>query len=144
VRSGLAQSIFASTIARTGAITYGTAAKIRRTASTSARGISATTGSTGSSRPGTGTTVTRPTFYYNPGLFWDPNPAHAKATVHAGPNSPIGVVWIDLTKEHYGLHGTPEPGRIGYPESHGCVRLTNWDAQRVAALVQPGTRVVFR
>jgi lipoprotein-anchoring transpeptidase ErfK/SrfK len=85
-----------------------------------------------------------PTFYYNPALFWDANPAHAKATVHAGPNSPIGVVWIDITKEHYGLHGTPEPGRIGYAESHGCVRLTNWDAQRVAALVQRGTRVVFR
>jgi lipoprotein-anchoring transpeptidase ErfK/SrfK len=85
-----------------------------------------------------------PTFYYNPALFWDANPAHAKATINAGPNSPIGVVWIDITKEHYGLHGTPEPGRIGYAESHGCVRLTNWDAQRVAALVQPGTRVVFR
>jgi hypothetical protein len=49
-----------------------------------------------------------------------------------------------ISKEHYGLHGTPEPGRIGYAQSHGCVRLTNWDAQRVAALVQPGTRVVFR
>lgn len=53
-------------------------------------------------------------------------------------------MWIDITKEHYGLHGTPEPGRIGYAQSHGCVRLTNWDAQRVAALVQPGTRVVFQ
>jgi lipoprotein-anchoring transpeptidase ErfK/SrfK len=85
-----------------------------------------------------------PTFYYNPALFWDANPAHAKATIPAGPNSPVGVVWIDITKEHYGLHGTPEPGRVGYAESHGCVRLTNWDARRVAALVQPGTRVIFR
>ena len=85
-----------------------------------------------------------PTFYYNPALFWDGNPAHAKAKIAAGPNNPVGVVWIDITKEHYGLHGTPEPGRIGYAQSHGCVRLTNWDAQRVAALVQPGTRVVFR
>ena len=85
-----------------------------------------------------------PTFHYNPALFWDGNPAHAKAKIAAGPNNPVGVVWIDITKEHYGLHGTPEPGRIGYAQSHGCVRLTNWDAQRVAALVQPGTRVVFR
>ena len=85
-----------------------------------------------------------PTFYYNPALFWDGNPAHAKATIPAGPNNPVGVMWIDISKEHYGLHGTPEPGRIGYAQSHGCVRLTNWDAQRVAALVQPGTRVIFR
>jgi len=85
-----------------------------------------------------------PTFYYNPALFWDGNPAHAEAKIAAGPNNPVGVVWIDISKEHYGLHGTPEPGRIGYAQSHGCVRLTNWDAQRVAALVQPGTRVIFR
>lgn len=85
-----------------------------------------------------------PTFYYNPALFWDGNPTHAKATIPAGPNNPVGVMWIDISKEHYGLHGTPEPGRIGYAQSHGCVRLTNWDAQRVASLVQPGTRVIFR
>jgi len=85
-----------------------------------------------------------PIFYYNPALFWDADPAHAKAKIAAGPNNPVGVVWIDISKEHYGLHGTPEPGRIGYAESNGCVRLTNWDAQRVAALVQPGTRVIFR
>ena len=85
-----------------------------------------------------------PTFHYNPALFWDGNAAHAKATIAAGPNNPVGVMWIDITKEHYGLHGTPEPGRIGYAQSHGCVRLTNWDAQRVAALVQPGTRVLFQ
>jgi lipoprotein-anchoring transpeptidase ErfK/SrfK len=85
-----------------------------------------------------------PTFHYNPALFWDANPAQAKATIPAGPNNPVGVMWIAISKEHYGLHGTPEPGRIGYAQSHGCVRLTNWDAQRVAALVQPGTRVIFR
>ena len=85
-----------------------------------------------------------PTFYYNPALFWDGDPTHAKAKIPAGPNNPVGVVWIDITKEHYGLHGTPEPSRIGYAQSHGCVRLTNWDAQRVAALVEPGTRVIFQ
>ncbi|HXW06683.1 MAG TPA: L,D-transpeptidase [Vicinamibacterales bacterium] len=84
-----------------------------------------------------------PEFRYNPELFWDADPAHSKATLPPGPNSPVGVVWIDLSKEHYGLHGTPEPTRIGRSESHGCVRLTNWDAMRVAGLVRPGTRVVF-
>jgi lipoprotein-anchoring transpeptidase ErfK/SrfK len=90
------------------------------------------------------TTVLRnPTFNYNPDLFWDADPSHAKARIPPGPNGPVGVVWIDITKEHYGLHGTPEPGRIGYTTSHGCVRLTNWDALRVASLVQKGTPVVF-
>jgi lipoprotein-anchoring transpeptidase ErfK/SrfK len=84
-----------------------------------------------------------PTFKYNPDLFWDANPSHTKATIPAGPNGPVGLVWIDISKEHYGLHGSPEPSQIGRTESHGCVRLTNWDALRVAALVKPGTRVVF-
>jgi lipoprotein-anchoring transpeptidase ErfK/SrfK len=84
-----------------------------------------------------------PTFRYNPALFWDANPSHTKATIPPGPNGPVGLVWIDISKEHYGLHGSPEPSRIGRTESHGCVRLTNWDALRVAALVKPGTRVVF-
>jgi lipoprotein-anchoring transpeptidase ErfK/SrfK len=61
----------------------------------------------------------------------------------AGPNSPVGVVWIDLSKPHYGIHGTPEPSTIGRTESHGCIRLTNWDALKLAGLVKPGTQVVF-
>jgi lipoprotein-anchoring transpeptidase ErfK/SrfK len=85
-----------------------------------------------------------PPFNYNPDLFWDANPAHAKAKIAPGPNNPVGVVWIDLSKEHYGIHGTPEPSRIGYAQSHGCIRLTNWDAMRVAALVGPGTKVILR
>jgi len=85
-----------------------------------------------------------PTFNYNPKLFWDGDPTHAKAKIPAGPNNPVGVVWIDLSKEHYGIHGTPEPTRIGYTESHGCIRLTNWDAMRVAALVGPGTKVILK
>ncbi len=84
-----------------------------------------------------------PTFNYNPELFWDANPAHAKATLPAGPNNPVGLVWIDLSKEHYGIHGTPEPAAIGRTESHGCVRLTNWDAIKLAGMVKPGTRVIF-
>jgi lipoprotein-anchoring transpeptidase ErfK/SrfK len=84
-----------------------------------------------------------PTFNYNPDLFWDADPAHTKATLPAGPNGPVGVVWIDLSKDRYGLHGTPEPSQIGRAASHGCVRLTNWDAWRVASLVKPGTPVIF-
>jgi lipoprotein-anchoring transpeptidase ErfK/SrfK len=84
-----------------------------------------------------------PVFHYNPDLFWDADPSHAKAKVPAGPNSPVGVVWIDLSKPHYGIHGTPEPAQIGRTESHGCVRLTNWDAMSLAALVRPGTTVRF-
>jgi lipoprotein-anchoring transpeptidase ErfK/SrfK len=55
----------------------------------------------------------------------------------------VSVVWIEINKAHYGIHCTLEPGRIGYSESHGCVRLTNWDATRVADLVKDGTSVVF-
>jgi lipoprotein-anchoring transpeptidase ErfK/SrfK len=84
-----------------------------------------------------------PTFNYNPKLFWDANPADAKAKIPAGPNNPVGLVWIDLSKEHYGIHGSPEPTTIGKTESHGCVRLTNWDAVKLAGMVKPGTRVVF-
>jgi lipoprotein-anchoring transpeptidase ErfK/SrfK len=84
-----------------------------------------------------------PTYNYNPELFWDANPANAKATIAAGPNNPVGVVWIEINKAHYGIHGTPEPERIGYSESHGCVRLTNWDATKLAGLVTDGTQVVF-
>jgi len=87
--------------------------------------------------------VPNPTFNYNPELFWDADQSKAKAKIPAGPNNPVGTVWIDITKEHYGIHGTPEPGKIGYSSSHGCVRLTNWDAAKVAALVQKGTPVVF-
>ena len=85
-----------------------------------------------------------PPFHYNPKLFWDAKPDHTKATIKPGPNNPVGVVWIALNLEHYGLHGTPEPGTVGHTESHGCVRMTNWDAARVAALVKPGTAVQFR
>ncbi len=84
-----------------------------------------------------------PEFRYNPDLFWDADPAHTKALIPSGPNNPVGLVWIDISKEHYGLHGTPEPSTIGRTESHGCVRLTNWDALRLASLVKPGTQVVF-
>lgn len=84
-----------------------------------------------------------PTFNYNPDLFWDADPSHAKAKLPPGPNGPVGVVWIDLSKPHYGIHGTPEPASVGHTASHGCVRLTNWDASAVAALIGKGARVTF-
>ncbi|HVR07403.1 MAG TPA: L,D-transpeptidase [Thermoanaerobaculia bacterium] len=87
--------------------------------------------------------VRDPVFHYDPELFWNADPARAKATLPAGPNNPVGRVWIDLSKEHYGIHGTPSPSKIGTAFSHGCVRLTNWDALTVAGLVRKGTQVLF-
>jgi len=85
-----------------------------------------------------------PIFHYNPHLFWNADSKDTKATIPAGPNNPVGLVWIAISKKHYGLHGTPEPSMIGRTQSHGCVRLTNWDALRLAGLVKPGTRVLFK
>ena len=84
-----------------------------------------------------------PTFHYNPDLFWDASPEHSKAKIPPGPNNPVGVAWIDLSKPHYGIHGTPEPSQIGHVQSHGCVRMTNWDVRRVMEWARPGTLVVF-
>jgi lipoprotein-anchoring transpeptidase ErfK/SrfK len=84
-----------------------------------------------------------PVYYYNPKLFWDAEPGDKKAKVPPGPNNPVGVVWIDLSKEHYGIHGTPVPGHVGKTESHGCIRLTNWSAAEVAGAVSAGLEVVL-
>lgn len=85
-----------------------------------------------------------PTYQYNPKLFWDAAPGDTKAKIAAGPNNPVGVVWIDLSKEHYGIHGTPEPATIGKTQSHGCIRLTNWDAAIVAQAVGRGVAVTLQ
>jgi lipoprotein-anchoring transpeptidase ErfK/SrfK len=85
-----------------------------------------------------------PVFNYNPDLFWDADPTHAKAKIPAGPNNPVGVVWVDINKQHFGLHGTPEPSTIGRTESHGCIRLTNWDAAKLGRMVGPGTKVTIQ
>ena len=79
----------------------------------------------------------------HPDWFWDATPGDEKAKRPPGPNGPVGVVWIDLSKEHYGIHGTPNPETIGRAESHGCVRLTNWDAARLAQMVSGSTKVSF-
>jgi lipoprotein-anchoring transpeptidase ErfK/SrfK len=85
-----------------------------------------------------------PPFAYNPELFWDVPDTEEKQQLPPGPNGPVGVVWIDLTKEHYGIHGTGAPETIGRAQSHGCVRLTNWDAARLAQMVDTETKVVFQ
>jgi lipoprotein-anchoring transpeptidase ErfK/SrfK len=84
-----------------------------------------------------------PSFNYNPDLFWDAESSEKKAKIPAGPNNPVGVVWIDLSKPHYGIHGTPEPSTIGKSTSHGCIRLTNWDASELARVVTPGMPAVL-
>ena len=84
-----------------------------------------------------------PPFHFNPDLFWDAKAGDKKATLPPGPNGPVGVTWIDLSKEHYGIHGTPLPETIGRAESHGCVRLTNWDVARLAQMVSASTKVSF-
>lgn len=84
-----------------------------------------------------------PTFNYNPDLFWDAEVGEKATKLAAGPNGPVGTVWIDLSKPHYGIHGTPAPSRIGKGTSHGCIRLTNWDAYELAAMVTPGMSAVL-
>jgi lipoprotein-anchoring transpeptidase ErfK/SrfK len=85
-----------------------------------------------------------PPFNYNPDLFWDAKAKDVKTKIAPGPNNPVGRVWIDLSKEHYGIHGTPEPSTIGKTASHGCIRLSNWDALELADLVSPGTPTVLQ
>lgn len=82
-----------------------------------------------------------PFYHYNPKLFWDADPHGQRAVLKPGPNSPVGLVWIGLSKPHYGIHGTPRPNTIGHSASHGCVRLTNWDALELAQAVQKNTTV---
>ncbi len=84
-----------------------------------------------------------PWFFYNSKLFWDAE-EHARAKIPPGPNNPVGVVWIGLSKDHYGIHGTPEPSKIGHTASHGCIRLTNWDAAELASMVSPGTPAILK
>lgn len=84
-----------------------------------------------------------PDYTYDPKkLAWGPRAA-GKLTVKAGPNNPVGTVWIDLNAPSYGIHGSPDPDKIGKTGSHGCVRLTNWDAEALAAGVKPGVQVAF-
>jgi len=64
-----------------------------------------------------------------------------KLTLRPGPNNPVGTTWLSLSKNSYGIHGTPDPEKIGRTTSLGCFRLSNWNAQRLAKMVQVGTPV---
>lgn len=84
-----------------------------------------------------------PPYSYDPEVLGEEEASNQTHTLPPGPNSPVGVVWIDLSKEHYGIHGTPDPETIGRAQSSGCVRLTNWDAARLAEMVSQSTQVIF-
>jgi lipoprotein-anchoring transpeptidase ErfK/SrfK len=84
-----------------------------------------------------------PTYRYNPDYHFKGVHSDKPFTIKPGPNNPVGTVWINLSAEGYGIHGTPEPSKVSKAESHGCVRLTNWDAERVAESVAKGTAVAF-
>ena len=88
------------------------------------------------------TVAPRPTYTYDPSRLTF-GKVKTKLTIKAGPNNPVGATWIDLTKDTYGIHGTPDPKLVNKRASHGCVRLTNWDAAELGAAVQKGARVVF-
>lgn len=107
----------------------------------------ATIGSSDTPSP-TGThTVQRialnPGYTYNPKINFQQGANDKILQIPPGPNGPVGTVWIALSKPTYGIHGTPEPSKIGKTNSHGCIRLTNWDATELAKMVKPGTVVEF-
>lgn len=85
--------------------------------------------------------VKDPPFEYDPKLIWDAKPHYTKARIAPGPNNPVGVVWMGLSKPHYGIHGTPQPSKVGRMETHGCIHLTNWDALKLSAIASAGVPV---
>jgi lipoprotein-anchoring transpeptidase ErfK/SrfK len=84
-----------------------------------------------------------PTYRYNPAYHFKGVHSRKPFIIEPGPNNPVGTVWINLSADGYGIHGTPSPGKVSKAASHGCVRLTNWDAERVAARVSKGTPIAF-
>jgi len=84
-----------------------------------------------------------PWYNYDPEHFWNADPKQAKAVLPPGPKNPAGAAWIGLSKEHYGIHGTPDPAHVRHGESAGCIRLTNWDVNSLSHMVRRGTPVVL-
>ena len=84
-----------------------------------------------------------PDFTYDPEKNFKQGKNDTKLRIAPGPNNPVGSVFIALTKPTFGIHGTPEPEKIDKTGSHGCVRLTNWDAEQLAKAVKKGTPVAF-
>ncbi|MBB3963442.1 L,D-transpeptidase family protein [Rhizobium metallidurans] len=84
-----------------------------------------------------------PGYTYNPKINFQQGANDKVLNIPPGPNGPVGTIWIALSKPTYGIHGTPDPSKIGRTQSHGCVRLTNWDATELAKMVKPGVVVEF-
>jgi lipoprotein-anchoring transpeptidase ErfK/SrfK len=84
-----------------------------------------------------------PTYRYNPKYAFKGQKTNKPVEISPGPNNPVGLVWIALSAPSYGIHGTPDPDKVSKTESHGCIRLTNWDALALAKVVRKGTRVQF-
>jgi len=84
-----------------------------------------------------------PNYTYNPDYAFKGVKTKEKFEIKPGPNNPVGSTWIDLSIESYGIHGTPEPEKVGKAYSHGCVRLTNWDVEALSKMVEKGTPVDF-
>jgi lipoprotein-anchoring transpeptidase ErfK/SrfK len=87
--------------------------------------------------------VRDPVYIYDPRFRFADVDAQSRLKIGPGPNNPVGSVWMNLNQRSYGIHGTAEPGKVGRVKSHGCVRLTNWDARMLAAMVRKGTTVEF-
>ena len=85
--------------------------------------------------------IKNPTFTYNPAILKNAPKDAQKVDIAAGPNNPVGSMWLGLTKPHWGIHGTPSPSNVGHSETNGCIHLTNWDVERLATLVKPGFKV---
>ena len=84
-----------------------------------------------------------PNYTYNPDYAFKGVQAKEKFEIKPGPNNPVGSTWIDLSVESFGIHGTPEPEKVGKAYSQGCVRLTNWDVEELSKMVEKGTPVAF-
>ena len=88
--------------------------------------------------------VDMPSFTYNPAILKNAPKDAQKVGIAGGPNNPVGTIWLGLTKPHWGIHGTPEPAKVGHSETNGCIHLTNWDAERLAKVIKVGAKVDVR
>jgi len=84
-----------------------------------------------------------PNYTFDPKMWPEVKGIDQKLEIPPGPRNPVGLCWIGLSLPGYGMHGTPTPEMIGKTGSHGCFRLTNWDALRLAKMVRIGTPVSF-
>jgi lipoprotein-anchoring transpeptidase ErfK/SrfK len=84
-----------------------------------------------------------PTYQYNPEYAFKGVRTKEPFKIKPGPNNPVGLAWIGLSAKSYGIHGTPDPSKVSKTESHGCIRMTNWDVLQLSSIVAKGTVVDF-